>query len=37
VLDAIQRRLQQKARQQVPVAPPIVHTIDQKNVLSELI
>mgnify|MGYP001160582188 FL=1 len=36
VLDAIQRRLQQKARQQVPVAPPIVHTIDQKNVLSEL-
>lgn len=36
VLDAMQRRLQQKVRQLVPVAPPIVHTIDQKNVLSEL-
>ncbi len=36
VLDSIKRRLQQAGRQQVPVAPPIVHTIDQKNVLSEL-
>src|SRR5574343_1164459 len=36
VLDAMKRRLQQEGRQQVPVAPPIVHTIDQKNVLSEL-
>ena len=36
VLDTMQRRLQQTVRQQVPVAPPIVHTIDQKNVLSEL-
>ena len=36
VLDSIKRRLQQEGRQQVPVAPPIVHTIDQKNVLSEL-
>ena len=35
VLDSIKRRLQQEGRQQVPVAP-IVHTIDQKNVLSEL-
>jgi hypothetical protein len=35
VLDAMQRRLQQ-GRQQVPVAPPIIHAIDQKNVLSEL-
>ena len=36
VLDAMRRRLQQEERQQVPVAPPIVHNIDQKNVLSEL-
>jgi polyphosphate:AMP phosphotransferase len=35
VLDAIQRRLVQ-GRQQVPVAPPIIQTIDQKTVLSEL-
>ncbi len=35
VLDAIQRRLQQ-GRQQVPVAPPVIQTIDQKTVLSEL-
>ncbi|NHC06350.1 polyphosphate:AMP phosphotransferase [Azonexus fungiphilus] len=35
VLDAMQRRLQQPL-QQVPVAPPIVHPIDRKNVLSEL-
>ncbi|MGB8882536.1 MAG: polyphosphate:AMP phosphotransferase, partial [Azonexus sp.] len=35
VLDAMQRRLQQ-GRQQVPVAPPIIQTIDQKTVLSEL-
>jgi AMP-polyphosphate phosphotransferase len=36
VLDSIRRRLGQTSRQQVPVAPPIVHTIDQKNVLTEL-
>jgi polyphosphate:AMP phosphotransferase len=36
VLDALQRRLQQQGRQQVPVAPPITHGIDQKNVLTEL-
>src|SRR3990167_2899889 len=36
VLDAMKRRLQQTGRQQVPVAPPIVHPIDKKNVLSEL-
>ena len=36
VLEAMKRRLQQTGRQQVPVAPPIVHAIDQKNVLSEL-
>lgn len=35
VLDAMRRRLQQPL-QQVPVAPPIVHPIDQKNVLSTL-
>lgn len=35
VLDAMQRRLQQ-GRQQVQVAPPIIQTIDQKTVLSEL-
>ena len=36
VLDAMQRRLKQEGRQQVPVAPPIIHPIDEKNVLSEL-
>src|SRR5574343_1380781 len=36
VLDAMKRRLQQEGRQQVPVAPPILHAIDRKNVLSEL-
>jgi len=36
VRDAMQRRLDQATRQQVPVAPPIVHPIDEKNVLSEL-
>jgi polyphosphate:AMP phosphotransferase len=36
VLESMKRRLQQQGRQQVPVAPPIVHAIDQKNVLSEL-
>lgn len=36
VLDAMRRRLQQVEHQQVLVAPPIVHNIDQKNVLSEL-
>jgi len=35
VLDALQRRLLQ-GRQQTPVAPPIIQTIDQKTVLSEL-
>ena len=35
VLEAMKRRLQQPL-QQVPVAPPIVHSIDRKNVLSEL-
>jgi AMP-polyphosphate phosphotransferase len=35
VLEAMKRRLLQQ-RQEVPVAPPIVHAIDQKNVLSEL-
>ncbi len=36
VLDALQRRLKQEGRPAVPVAPPIVHPIDDKNVLSEL-
>jgi polyphosphate:AMP phosphotransferase len=36
VLDAMQRRLKQEGRQQVPVAPPIIHPIDKKSVLSEL-
>jgi AMP-polyphosphate phosphotransferase len=35
VLEAMKRRLQQPLSQ-VPVAPPIVHPIDRKNVLSEL-
>ena len=35
VRDAIQRRLQQ-GRQQVPVAPPVIQSIDQRTVLSEL-
>jgi AMP-polyphosphate phosphotransferase len=35
VLEAMKRRLLQQ-RQEVPMAPPIVHAIDQKNVLSEL-
>ena len=35
VLEAMKRRLLQPL-QQVPVAPPIVHPIDRKNVLSEL-
>ena len=35
VLDAMKCRLQQPL-QQVPVAPPIIHPIDRKNVLSEL-
>ena len=35
VLEAMKRRLLQP-RQEVPVAPPIVHAIDDKNVLSEL-
>ncbi|MCH2219858.1 MAG: polyphosphate:AMP phosphotransferase, partial [Dechloromonas sp.] len=36
VLDAMKRRLSQEGLQRVPVAPPIVHPIDEKNVLSEL-
>ncbi|PKO86794.1 MAG: polyphosphate:AMP phosphotransferase [Betaproteobacteria bacterium HGW-Betaproteobacteria-12] len=36
VLDAVQRRLKQEGRPPVPVAPPIVHPIDKKSVLSEL-
>jgi len=36
VLDAMKRRLSQEGVQRVPVAPPIVHPIDNKNVLSEL-
>ena len=36
VLDAMKRRLNQEGLQRVPVAPPIVHPIDKKNVLSEL-
>ena len=36
VLDAMQRRLKQEGRQPVPVAPPIIHPIDKKSVLSEL-
>ncbi len=35
VLEAMKRRLAQP-HQEVPVAPPIIHSIDQKNVLSEL-
>jgi polyphosphate:AMP phosphotransferase len=35
VRDAIQRRLQQ-GRQQVPVAPPVIQSIDQRTVLSSL-
>ena len=36
VLDAMRKRVAQEKRQMVPVAPPLVHAIDQKNVLSEL-
>lgn len=36
VLDAMKRRLAQEAPAKVPVAPPIQHPIDKKNVLSEL-
>ncbi len=36
VLDSMTRRLQQTERPRVPVAPPIVKTIDARNVLSEL-
>lgn len=36
VLEAMKRRLNQEGLQRVPVAPPIVHPIDEKNVLSEL-
>jgi len=36
VLESMKRRLAQDTRQQVPVAPPIVHTIDRKNLLTEL-
>ncbi|MCL2636252.1 MAG: polyphosphate:AMP phosphotransferase [Betaproteobacteria bacterium] len=36
VLDALRRRLKQEGRLAVPVAPPIVQAIDNRNVLSEL-
>ena len=36
VRDAMKQRLAQEGRARVPVAPPIIHAIDQKNVLSEL-
>src|SRR5574343_234547 len=36
VLEAMKRRLSEAGLQRVPVAPPIVHPIDKKNVLSEL-
>ena len=36
VLESLKKRLQQETKAQVPVAPPIVRTIDRKNVLSEL-
>lgn len=36
VLDAMKQRLLQAGCRQVPVAPPIVHAIDKKNVLTEL-
>jgi AMP-polyphosphate phosphotransferase len=36
VLDAMKRRLAQNGVQHVPVAPPVVHPIDQMNVLSQL-
>ena len=35
VLDAIRHRLQH-GRQEVPVAPPMIHAIDQRTVLGEL-
>jgi polyphosphate:AMP phosphotransferase len=36
VLDAMRKRVAQEKRQSVPVAPPLIHAIDQKNVLTEL-
>ncbi|HJW25394.1 MAG TPA: polyphosphate:AMP phosphotransferase [Rhodocyclaceae bacterium] len=36
VLESMRKRLQQEGRAQVPVAPPIVRTIDERNVLTEL-
>ena len=36
VLDAMKRRLNEEGLQRGPVAPPIIHSIDRKNVLSEL-
>ncbi len=36
VLDAMRRHLAKEGVQRVPVAPPIVHPIDRKTVLSEL-
>jgi polyphosphate:AMP phosphotransferase len=36
VLDAMRKRLAQDKRPMVPVAPPLVQAIDQKNVLNEL-
>jgi polyphosphate kinase 2 (PPK2 family) len=32
----MRKRLAQEKRQSVPVAPPLIHAIDQKNVLTEL-
>lgn len=36
VLESMKKRLQQETHMQVPVAPPIVRTIDERNVLTEL-
>lgn len=36
VLESMRKRLQQEGRAQVPVAPPIVRTIDERNLLTEL-
>ena len=36
VLDAMRKRVAQEKRQFVPVAPPLIHAIDEKNVLTEL-
>ena len=36
VLESMKKRLQQEGNPTVPVAPPIVRTIDKRNVLTEL-